>query len=105
MNVEVYKQQYEPTKIKAVDMTIAAIQHYKLRGRPLYAVVLHPVVFDMMKLWICKNLGEAEAEGENFWFDEVQIKKGSTLMTSKLYCEFDKPRGYEVQHKTEKFDA
>ena len=105
METKKYTTQYEPTGYKAVDITIAAISHYKLAGRPLYAVVLHPKVFDMLKLWVLKNVGEEAADGEDFWFDEVQIKKGSALMISKIYCEFDKPRGYEIQHKTEKFDA
>lgn len=101
--MQVYHQQYEPTGIKAVDIVIACVCHYRKIGRPLYAVVLHPKLYGIFQIWVAGQSGEEAAEGQ-FFFDTVEIKQGSTLMIDRLYCEFDKPREYEHQHNTEKFN-
>lgn len=86
-----YQTSWDLTGNIAVDAVAAAISFYRRRMGSIKEVILHPKYYDIYLDFVDKEMKKAEREftGEEVLeFDSVVIKKGSRLMTERLYVYF-----------------
>lgn len=86
-----YQTSWDLTGNIAVDAVAAAISFYRTRLKAIKEVILHPKYYDIYLDYVEKQMKKAghEFTGEEvIEFDSVVIKKGSRLMSERLYVYF-----------------
>lgn len=69
-----------------VDMLVAAIKHYKVRGRRIKSITVHPLYWNLFKEYMNVNAEDIKFDDE-IQFRNVLLRKGSKKQTERLEIE------------------
>jgi len=83
---------YKPTGNLAVDVVAECINHYGKFGKQVEHIVLHPKMWGDFCAFVKAQIPEYDFSDETVHFDDVIVRKGTTLMIKDIYWELKKPK-------------